>query len=175
VEVFQDPLTNQEHVALLYGQYRDVQTLVRVHSSCFTSEVFHSLRCDCEHQLTQSLEQIKQNGAGILIYLSQEGRGIGLFEKIKAYKLQDQGLDTVDANLALGHLEDDRSYYVAIQILKHYEVSQFNLLTNNPRKVNALNRFFTVTRRSLHATGLGPNANKYVNTKFDRLGHMRES
>ncbi|MCW5870154.1 MAG: GTP cyclohydrolase II RibA, partial [Candidatus Eremiobacteraeota bacterium] len=128
----------QGHLALVLGDVRNSRVLGRIHSSCITSEAFGSLRCDCAQQLDGALEAISMRGQGILIYLQQEGRGIGLIEKLRAYNLQDQGLDTVDANRALGHPDDGRTYQAAVEILRHFDVSEIDLLTNNPQKVQSL-------------------------------------
>lgn len=149
--------------------------LVRMHSSCFTGDLLHSLRCDCGDQLTRSLELMKEDGYGYLIYLPQEGRGIGLAEKIKAYKLQEQGLDTVDANLALGHSADSRDYGVGLQILNDLGITHMRLLTNNPKKVDAFiyNSFdLTVTEQVRILGEINPYNEAYIRTKVERMGHI---
>jgi len=176
VEAFLDPVTNSEHLCLIYGDIlKNPSPIVRIQSSCMTSEVFGSLRCDCQKQLEASMNLIRENGSGLLIYLNQEGRGIGLFEKIRAYRLQDQGFNTCQANLELGHKDDERDYYVAIQILKHYGVFSFELLTNNPRKLAPLKKHFNVLRKPILVSNIGDEATKYLKTKFDLMGHLGET
>jgi len=149
--------------------------LVRMHSSCFTGDLLHSLRCDCGDQLTRSLERMQQDGYGYLIYLPQEGRGIGLAEKIKAYKLQEQGLDTVEANLALGHRADCRDYGVGLQILNDLGITHIRLLTNNPKKVDAFiySGFdLTVTEQVRILGEITPYNEAYIRTKVEKMGHI---
>ena len=146
-------------------------TLVRLHSECFTGDVFGSLRCDCGDQLDYSMKKIAERGNGILIYLKQEGRGIGLFEKLKAYELQEKGFDTVEANLELGHPIDARNYDFAGSILKFFGVESVELLTNNPTKINALKDLgFNVERESVL---IDPNHFniRYYMTKKEKMGH----
>ncbi len=166
---------SQQPVAILMGDAKQVAApLVRLHSSCFTGDLLASLRCDCGDQLNMALEMIGREGAGVLVYLPQEGRGIGLIEKIKAYQLQDQGMDTVEANLALGHQADSRDYGIGIQILKDLRLSRVRLLTNNPKKTDA----FIYGGFDLEVVDqvpiLGPinehNA-RYLATKRDKMGH----
>ncbi len=166
---------DQKPVAIVIGDpTKAAQPLVRLHSSCFTGDLIASLRCDCGDQLQMALQMISQEGAGVLVYLPQEGRGIGLVEKIKAYKLQDQGLDTVEANIALGHQVDSRDYGVGIQILKDLGLSRVRLLTNNPKKTDA----FIYGGFDLEVVDqvpiLGPinehNA-RYLAAKRDKMGH----
>jgi 3,4-dihydroxy 2-butanone 4-phosphate synthase/GTP cyclohydrolase II len=166
---------SQQPVAILMGDPKQVAApLVRLHSSCFTGDLLASLRCDCGDQLNMALEMIGREGAGVLVYLPQEGRGIGLVEKIKAYQLQDEGMDTVEANLALGHQADSRDYGVGIQILKDLRLSRVRLLTNNPKKTDA----FIYGGFDLEVVDqvpiLGPinehNA-RYLATKRDKMGH----
>jgi 3,4-dihydroxy 2-butanone 4-phosphate synthase/GTP cyclohydrolase II len=148
--------------------------LVRLHSSCFTGDLLESLRCDCGDQLQMALEMIQQDGAGALIYLPQEGRGIGLVEKVKAYGLQDQGLDTVEANLALGHKADTRDYGIGIQILKDLGLSRVRLLTNNPKKTDAF-IYGGFDLEVVDQVPILPPVNehnaRYLATKRDKLGH----
>jgi 3,4-dihydroxy 2-butanone 4-phosphate synthase/GTP cyclohydrolase II len=165
----------QQPIAIVLGDLsRSAAPLVRLHSSCFTGDLLASLRCDCGDQLQIALEMIGREGGGVLVYLPQEGRGIGLVEKIKAYALQDQGLDTVEANLALGHQVDSRDYGVGIQILKDLGLSKIRLLTNNPKKTDA----FIYGGFDLEVLDQVPivapvhehNA-RYIATKRDKLGH----
>ncbi|MEM9942027.1 MAG: GTP cyclohydrolase II [Planctomycetota bacterium] len=166
----------QEPIALVFGDpsQQDVAPLVRMHSSCFTGDLITSLRCDCGEQLDLALQMIANEGNGVLVYLPQEGRGIGLTEKVKAYALQDQGMDTVEANLALGHGADLRDYGVGIQILKDLGLKQVRLLTNNPKKVEAFNpRGFDL--KVVDQIPIVPPTNehneKYLATKRDKMGH----
>ena len=152
----------------------DEAPLVRMHSSCFTGDVLTSLRCDCGDQLQLALRMISKNECGAVVYLPQEGRGIGLAEKIKAYSLQEQGLDTVEANHALGHAADMRDYGVGLQILKDLGLTQLKLLTNNPKKIEAFNlRGYNV--QVVDQVPIVSEANehneKYLETKRDKMGH----
>lgn len=167
---------SQQPIALVMGEpdKQDRAPLVRMHSSCFTGDLLESLRCDCGDQLRLALQQIAAEGHGVLVYLPQEGRGIGLMEKIKAYALQDSGMDTVDANLALGFRADMRDYGVGIQILKDLGLSRIRLLTNNPKKTEAFNlRGFELVVED--QVPLVPPVNEhnsfYLATKRDKLGH----
>lgn len=162
------------HAALTMGDLGRVDApLVRVHSSCRTGDVFASLRCDCGPQLHGALARIADEGAGAVVYLDQEGRGIGLPDKIRAYALQDQGLDTVDANQALGHDADERDYDPAVQILADLGLRRVRLLTNNPAKVAALSRGgLTVAERVPLVIEPNSHNHRYLRTKADRLGHQ---
>ncbi|MFH1359819.1 MAG: bifunctional 3,4-dihydroxy-2-butanone-4-phosphate synthase/GTP cyclohydrolase II [Candidatus Omnitrophota bacterium] len=162
------------HVALLMGKVDGtVPELVRVQSECLTGEVFDSLRCDCGEQLQSSLKMIQKNGSGILLYLRQEGRGIGLVNKMKAYHLQDGGMDTVEANEALGFLPDLRTYGIGAQILVDLGVKQIRLLTNNPRKIVGLEGYgLTVVERVSVQIPHNPNNKHYLKAKKDKLGHI---
>lgn len=170
---YRDALTGQEHAALVMGTITDGgPVLVRVHSECLTGDAFHSLRCDCGFQRDLSLERIAREGRGVLVYLRQEGRGIGLINKIRAYSLQDTGLDTVEANLALGFPPDLRDYGVGAQILRELGIRRLRLLTNNPRKVRALRGFgLEVLERVPLRAGDNPHNAKYLAAKRERLGH----
>jgi len=170
----------QEPIAIVMGEphKQKLAPLVRMHSSCFTGDLINSLRCDCGDQLDLALKMIAREGHGVLVYLPQEGRGIGLTEKIKAYALQDQGLDTVEANNALGHKADIRDYGVGIQILKDLELEQVRLLTNNPKKTEAFNlRGFDL--KVVDQVPILPPINehneKYLATKRDKMGHQLPS
>jgi len=158
-----------EHVALL-RHYDDLPVLVRIHSKCLTGDVLGSLRCDCGFQLERTLSSIGQVG-GLLIYLDQEGRGIGLADKIKAYTLQEKGYDTVDANILLGFNADERSFAPAASILEYFKVKTVALLTNNPQKIEALkSRGFEVYRIQIPSHP-NPHNIKYLKTKEERMGH----
>ena len=147
--------------------------MVRVHSQCLTGDIFGSLRCDCGLQLEESLKMIEKNGRGVLVYLRQEGRGIGLKNKIKAYQLQDKGLDTVEANHKLGYKADLREYGIGAQILIECNVGKMNLLTNNPKKIVGLQGFgLEVTKRVSIETKVNCVNKKYLETKRDKLGHL---
>ena len=166
-------LRQREHAVIAYGDAGN-QPMVRIHSECFTGDILHSLRCDCGEQLEQSINLIQDHGYGYIIYLrDHEGRGIGLTEKIKAYQLQDQGMDTIDANLHLGHEIDAREWSDAIAIVQALQISHVQLLTNNPNKVAALsNSGITVTQRQLVIVSNKFNE-KYLTTKEEKLGHTR--
>ncbi len=161
------------HLALISGELAHLPTpLVRIHSECMTGDVFGSLRCDCGEQLAVSMNMIGEKG-GIIIYLRQEGRGIGLIEKLKAYNLQDEGMDTADANLHLGHEVDGRSFEIAVEILEDLDVHQINLLTNNPEKIDA------IAKSSIELVKVAPliipaqkENYQYLLTKQSRMGHM---
>ncbi len=166
-------LRQREHAVIAYGDAVN-QPMVRIHSECFTGDVLHSQRCDCGEQLEQSINLIQEHGHGFIIYLrDHEGRGIGLTEKIKAYQLQDQGMDTIDANLHLGHEIDARDWSDAIAIVQALQISHVQLLTNNPNKVAALKSSgITVTQRPLVIISNKFNE-KYLATKEEKLGHTR--
>lgn len=166
-----------EHIIVYKGELDDAVDLpVRIHSECLTSEVFGSLRCDCDHQLAEALGRLEAEGRGLIIYLRQEGRGIGLFNKIEAYRLQDEGMDTVEANERLGFSRDARSYAFAVDILKALRVHSVQLMTNNPQKLQALRRSgIEVTRRiPIH---IAPNVHNsaYLETKKSKMAHMLAS
>lgn len=174
MNLFQSKVDRTQHLALVKGDINpEEQILVRLHSQCLTGDLLHSLRCDCGEQLETSLQMINEAGNGILLYMCQEGRGIGLTNKIKAYALQDLGKDTVEANEALGFEADLRDYGISAQILKELGVRKISLLTNNPQKVMGLREygFEEVKRRPLE---IPPNHNneKYLTTKRDKLGHL---
>ncbi|TDL34843.1 bifunctional 3,4-dihydroxy-2-butanone-4-phosphate synthase/GTP cyclohydrolase II [Jeotgalibacillus sp. S-D1] len=167
-------LTGQEHVALVKGDISSVSpVLVRVHSECLTGDVFGSNRCDCGPQLHAALSQIEREGHGILLYMRQEGRGIGLINKLKAYKLQEEGLDTVEANQKLGFAADLRDYGIGAQILKDLGVTKMRILTNNPRKIAGINGYgLEVTERVAIQMPTKEQNKKYMETKKSKLGHM---
>ena len=170
-------LDGQDHLALVKGRVDDGEPiLVRVHSECLTGDVFHSRRCDCGEQLAAALEQIEKEGRGVLLYMRQEGRGIGLLNKLRAYKLQEQGKDTVEANLALGFPPDLRDYGVGAQILVDLGVKQARILTNNPRKIVGLEGYGieVVARVPIEVRPKPENA-QYLQTKKDKLGHYLSS
>ncbi|HNB51989.1 MAG TPA: GTP cyclohydrolase II, partial [Anaerolineales bacterium] len=147
--------------------------LVRVHSECFTGDVLGSMRCDCGEQLQRSMEMIAQAGRGVILYLRQEGRGIGLLNKLRAYNLQDQGYDTVEANLLLGHQADEREYTVAAEILRDLNVQSIRLLTNNPEKINALETLgIPILGRVSLTPEVNPENARYLHTKIVRMNHL---
>ncbi len=172
--LYEDDRDRKEHLALVRGEvvgHQDV--LVRVHSECFTGDVLGSRRCDCGEQLSLAMRLIAENGAGLLLYLRQEGRGIGLMKKLQAYNLQDQGLDTVDANLALGHQPDERDYDIAAQILEELGISAIRLLTNNPHKIESLeNLGIGITERIPLMPHVTQENRRYLRTKAERLHHL---
>lgn len=164
----------KEHLAIVMGDIEGkTDVLVRVHSECFTGDVLGSQRCDCGEQLNRALEWIAEQGQGVLVYLRQEGRGIGLLDKLRAYNLQDDGLDTVDANLRLGHQADERDYSVAVHILADLNVRSIRLLTNNPAKIDGLKQMgVIVTERVAFMPGVNPENERYLHTKATRMNHF---
>jgi 3,4-dihydroxy 2-butanone 4-phosphate synthase/GTP cyclohydrolase II len=164
---------NKHHVALVKGQVEgEPDVLVRVHSECLTGDVFHSLRCDCGEQLESALSMIEREGQGVLLYLSQEGRGIGLLNKLRAYKLQEEGLDTVDANLRLGLPADLRDYGIGAQILSDLGLTSIRILTNNPKKISGLAGYgLSVADQIPIQHEPNPHNEGYLNAKRERLGH----
>jgi 3,4-dihydroxy 2-butanone 4-phosphate synthase/GTP cyclohydrolase II len=165
---------DKHHVAMVKGTVAgEEDVLVRVHSECLTGDVFHSLRCDCGEQLEAALAMIEQEGQGVLLYLSQEGRGIGLLNKLRAYKLQEEGLDTVDANLKLGLPADLRDYGIGAQILVDLGLSSIRILTNNPKKIHGLEGYgLSVTEQVPIRSVPNPHNEAYLNAKRDKLGHI---
>ena len=163
----------EEHVAMVLGDVRGSDVLTRVHSSCFTGEVLGSLRCDCRAQLDAALERIGRAGRGVLVYLVQEGRGIGLGNKVRAYELQDAGADTVDANLQLGFDADLRSYDLAAGILADLGVVSVRLMTNNPRKIQGLEHAGVIVHaHESHWVGSTEHSAEYLAAKKAKLGHL---
>jgi len=172
--LYTDNRDDKEHLAVVMGEVQGKsEVLVRVHSECFTGDVLGSRRCDCGEQLQRSMQMIAETGEGVMIYLRQEGRGIGLLDKLRAYNLQDQGYDTVDANLALGHQVDERDYTAAARILDNLGVGSIRLITNNPLKILHLSELgIHVTERvPLPATVYADNA-QYLFTKALRMDHL---
>jgi GTP cyclohydrolase II len=174
VVVYRELGADKEHLAVITGEVDGAEDLLaRVHSECLTGEVLHSLKCDCRDQLNLALERIQAEGRGVLLYLRQEGRGIGLGNKIRAYAKQDEGLDTVDANLALGFEDDQRGYHMAADMLRDLGVRSVVLMTNNPRKVEGLEKDgVEVTRREPHEVEAHDYNRDYLRTKQARLGHL---
>ena len=166
-------LDHEEHVAMVMGDVTKPSVLARVHSSCFTGEVLGSLRCDCRAQLDSALQRIASEGRGIVVYLVQEGRGIGLGNKVRAYHLQDEGLDTVEANLELGFAADSRSYELAAQILRDLGATSVRLMTNNPAKRAGLEQAgIAVAALEPHHAGATAENAGYLDTKRAKLGHL---
>ena len=173
IRVFHEETTRLDHVALTLGDMKGPDpVLVRVHSECLTGDAFGSLRCDCGPQLETALARIQEVGWGCLVYLRQEGRGIGLHAKIQAYNLQDQGADTLDANLLLGHPADARDYRIAAKILREVGIDKVCLLTNNPDKIIQLQALdIDVVESMPLVAGVGDDNREYLITKVERMGH----
>ena len=170
---FNEKGTNNEHLALIKGEWqKDEPVLVRVHSSCFTGDILGSMRCDCGEQLHSAMQQVEKEGKGVILYMNQEGRGIGLVNKLKAYKLQESGFDTVEANLHLGFPMDKRDYGIGAQILRYLGISKLRLLSNNPRKrAGLLGYGLEIVDAVPIEVAPNPHNEKYLTTKRDKLGH----
>ncbi len=174
---FEDTSTGKEHIALTMGDVSSGEPVIgRLHSECLTGDALFSLRCDCGHQLQKSMEIIAKEGRGVILYLRQEGRGIGLTNKIKAYKLQDEGADTVEANEKLGFSADMRDYSICKPMLEYLGIKKIRLMTNNPVKVSSLEQFgLEVVERIPLQTGANLHNTKYLQTKAGKLGHLFEN
>ena len=174
VHAFTELKNDKDHLAIACGNLESNKPiLARIHSQCITGESFFSMRCDCRFQLTESLQQISSNGSGVVFYLQQEGRGIGLSNKIRAYKLQDQGMDTVEANHQLGFHEDERNYEIVASMADHLNIQSVDLMTNNPKKINALEKMgLKVNKRIPILTESNEYNKKYLTTKAKKLGHL---
>jgi 3,4-dihydroxy 2-butanone 4-phosphate synthase/GTP cyclohydrolase II len=170
---FQEKNTTNEHLALIKGEWeKDEAVLVRVHSSCFTGDILGSLRCDCGEQLHMAMKMVEKEGKGAILYMSQEGRGIGLLNKLKAYRLQEQGMDTVEANLHLGFQMDQRDYGVGAQMLRHLGITKLRLISNNPKKrVGLIGYGLEIVENVPIPISPNPHNEKYLHTKRDKLGH----
>lgn len=165
----------EEAVAVVMGDLRGAPPLVRIHSQCLTGDVFHSLRCDCRAQLELALSMVAEEGRGMVIYENKEGRGIGIINKLRAYELQDQGADTVEANEALGFDADLRDYEIPASVIRHFGVTAVRLLSNNPEKIQALERAgVRVAERVPCQPPSAERASKYLMTKRNKLGHLLE-
>jgi 3,4-dihydroxy 2-butanone 4-phosphate synthase / GTP cyclohydrolase II len=174
---FKEKNSSNEHLALIKGEWKENEpVMVRVHSSCFTGDILGSLRCDCGDQLHKAMQMVEINKSGIILYMNQEGRGIGLVNKLKAYKLQEDGMDTVEANLHLGFPMDKRDYGVGAQILRYLGVSRLKLISNNPKKRTGLSGYgLEIVETIPIQIPSNPHNEKYLNTKRDKLGHtLRE-
>ncbi len=173
---FKEKNSTNEHLALLKGEWKkDEPVLVRVHSSCFTGDILGSMRCDCGDQLHRAMEMVEKEGKGAILYMNQEGRGIGLLNKLKAYRLQEQGMDTVQANLHLGFQTDQRDYGVGAQILRYLGITKLRLMSNNPKKrVGLIGYGLEIVENIPIVIQSNPHNEKYLNTKRDKLGHEWE-
>jgi GTP cyclohydrolase II len=171
---FEDNESGKEHVALSFGELdTENPVLCRVHSECLTGDCLFSLRCDCGAQLQTAMQAVAEAGQGLILYLRQEGRGIGLLNKIKAYALQDSGADTVEANVQLGFEPDSREYQICKPMLDYFDVQNLRLMTNNPRKVDALRKAgFIVQIVPIHTTA-NPHNESYLAVKVNKLGHIK--
>ena len=171
---YSNNIDDKEHIALVKGDVSNKEQVpVRIHSECFTGDVLSSRRCDCGEQLAMAMELINNAGAGVLIYLRQEGRGIGLLKKLQAYNLQDQGMDTVDANIHLGYLADEREYSIAALILESLHVKSIKLLTNNPKKIDDLKKLGINVEGRIPVEVIAHHDNvDYLKTKAKKMAHM---
>ena len=174
VHAFTETGNNKDHLAITIGKLDSKSSiLARIHSQCITGESFFSMRCDCRFQLTESMKQIAKNKSGVIFYLQQEGRGIGLSNKIRAYKLQDEGMDTVEANHQLGFREDERNYEIVVSMTEHLNIKSFDLMTNNPKKINALEKMgLKINKRVPILSTSNEHNKKYLKTKAQKLGHL---
>jgi len=171
---YSNTLDDKEHIALVKGEVANKENVpVRIHSECFTGDVLGSRRCDCGEQLAMAMEYINHAGFGVVIYLRQEGRGIGLLKKLQAYNLQDQGMDTVDANIHLGYLADEREYDVAALILANLQIKSVQLMTNNPRKIEALTKLGITVQGRIPIEAVAHDGNvDYLKTKAKKMAHL---
>jgi len=174
VHAFTEIDNNKDHLAITIGNLSLLKNvLARIHSQCITGESFFSLRCDCRFQLSESLKRIAGRGSGVIFYLQQEGRGIGLSNKIRAYKLQDDGFDTVEANHQLGFHEDERNYEIVSAMAKHLKIQSIDLMTNNPKKIDAIERSGLKINKRIPIKSKSNDHNKnYLDTKAKKLGHL---
>ena len=174
VHAFTEEHNKKDHLVISYGDTSASKPiLARIHSQCITGESFFSMRCDCRFQLTESLQKITDNGSGVVFYLQQEGRGIGLSNKIRAYKLQDEGMDTVEANHQLGFHEDERNYEIIASMADHLSIKSIDLMTNNPKKIDALEKMgLKVNKRIPILSESNKYNKKYLKTKAKKLGHL---
>ena len=173
LHAFLESSTGKEHLAMTLGDISDGEpVLARLHSECLTGDTLFSQRCDCGAQLEGALQRIAEQGRGILLYLRQEGRGIGLVNKIRAYSLQEQGADTVEANHQLGFADDLRNYDVCVPIFQYFGIRSLRLMTNNPRKIDALKALEISTERIAHIAGTTDQNQRYLQTKARKLGHL---
>jgi len=174
VHAFTEEKNKKDHIVISYGKLiTSKPILARIHSQCTTGESFFSMRCDCRFQLTEALKKIANNGSGVVFYLQQEGRGIGLSNKIRAYKLQDEGMDTVEANHQLGFHEDERNYEIVASMAEHLNIHSVNLMTNNPKKIDALEKLgLKINKRIPILSETNEYNKKYLNTKAKKLGHL---
>ena len=174
VHAFTEINETKDHLAITLGKFDAAKpVLTRIHSQCITGESLFSLRCDCRFQLTESLKLIAKIGNGVVFYLQQEGRGIGLSNKIKAYKLQDEGFDTVEANHQLGFSEDERTYDIVSAMAKHLNINKIDLMTNNPKKIEAIKKAGLIINKRIPIKSESNDYNKeYLETKIKKLGHL---